>query len=118
MALIGGRTNVLIDGSAIQLADTCKFSPNKVTREMKAGLHGVVGHVETPRAPYVECDAYFTDDTDLDAIMAVTDATVQVELANSKLFVLKNAVQVGDIEPATEDGKFTVKFEGKDCDIV
>ena len=46
------------------------------------------------------------------ALEAVTNATVTAELANGKVYVLRNAWFAGAVELNAAEGTFTARFEG------
>ena len=89
---------------------TVKVTPSQ--REAVTGLDGVHGHKETPQAPYIEGTFSTPEGFSSDALHAIDDATVTVELANNTAFVLRNAWVAGDGEINADEGEITGRFEG------
>jgi hypothetical protein len=112
MARIAGTAYVKVDGDQYTLAGTLTVSPAAVTREGLAGLSGVAGYKEMPRVPFIEGEFYMTTGVSLPAIEAITNATITAELANGKVYVLRNAWHAGAIEANAGEGTFTARFEG------
>lgn len=115
MAVIGpvaGKVTYEIDGKVYKVAGDVKVTVNKATRETLNGLSGPAGFSETPRAPRIEAEIFHTGDTDLQAIIAGTNAKVQVDLNNGWTYVLNPAWQVGDVETTASEGKVTIAHEG------
>lgn len=111
---IGGIAYVKVDGKQLTLEGKLTVAITKVTREGKAGASGVAGYTETPRVPSIEGTFFKTAAVSIDELQAITDATVQVELNDGSIYVLRNAWQAGDIDVDAIAGTFDLKFEGMD----
>ncbi len=114
MSRIAGVAYFKVDGRQFTLAGSLTVSPASVTREGLAGLSGVAGYKETPRVPFIEGEFYTTENTSLKEIEAITNATITAELANGKVYVLRNAWHAGAIEANASEGTFTARFEGQE----
>ena len=111
---IAGTAYLKVDGVKYEVGDSLTVSLATVTREPVTGLSGVAGYKEIPRTPYIEAEIIYVSETDIEEIEGTTKANVQVELANGKVGLLKDAWQAGEIEVNAENGRFTVRFEGSD----
>jgi len=116
----GGIIFFKIDGVQYQAKGAFTTSLGRATREAIVGSDGVHGYKEMPVAPYVEGE--ITDDLaiSLDALSQVTDATVTVEYANGKVFVLRNAWSTNQdgMSVQTEEGNVPIRFEGLSAEEV
>ena len=112
MGRIAGTAYVKVDGKQYTLAGSLTVSPSSILREGLAGLSGVAGFKETPRVPFIEGEFYTTEGVSLPELERVTNATVTAELANGKVYVLRNAWHSGAVELNAAEGTFTARFEG------
>lgn len=117
MGAIAGVVFLKVDGAQLSVAGTITSSPFLLEREGLVGAGGVAGHKEMFRIPFVEVEFFVDEDTDLEALHAVTDATVQVELITGKVHVFNNAFSVTPPEVNPVDGTTTMRFESKDAKI-
>ena len=49
----------------------------------------------------------------VDGLRQIVDATVTLELANDKTFILRNAIEASDGTVGTENANAQVRFEGE-----
>lgn len=112
MAKVAGTCYFKVNGVQFSLRGNCTISIGNAHRETIVGLDGYHGIKEIPEAGSIECDLTHQPTIDLNIIEALTDATVTVELINGAVATLNNATQMNHLSLNTEDGKFTVKFEG------
>ena len=113
MAGIAGVAYIKVDGKQYTLAGSMTIALARVSREGLVGLSGVAGYKETPRVPFIEVELYADENTDLEDIGNITEATVQAELADGRVGLLRDAWQAGDLELNAAEGTTTVRFEGK-----
>lgn len=108
----GGIIFLKIDGVLRQAKGAFSYSLMTSQKEAIVGADSVHGYKETPVAPYIEGE--ITDATDLDvkALLAITDSTVTLELANGKVIALRGAWFAGDGVTSTDEGNIAVRFEG------
>lgn len=109
---IAGTAYLKVDGNQYSLRGSVTANLKAENREGVAGLDGVHGYKATPMVPFIEVDLSTTPELDLNALANLDDITVQLECANGKAGLLRNAwANTGDVNP--EDGTLTVRFEGK-----
>lgn len=110
-----GIAYIKVDGRQYDARGNWSVSPKLTTRTGIAGQDGVHGYQEVPRVPFIEGDISTTQTFAVEDLSGITDATVQVDLANGKSYVLRNAWQAGELDINTHEGSVKVKFEGLDC---
>ncbi len=115
---IAGVAFVKYDGRQLPVRGSWKVNFNKLTREGISGQDRVHGYKEMPGIPSFEGEISTTADISLPELLAIKDATVTLELANGKTYVLRNAWTSGEYSVETEEGKLSVKFEGMDIDEI
>lgn len=116
MAAIAGTAFVKADDQQFPLKGSLTVSPSMVEREMISGQDRVHGYKEMPRVPFVEMTVSTLGELSLERIEAMTGVTVTAELKNGRVYVFRNATCTAAFEIDTEEGQFTVKFEGESCD--
>ena len=112
---MAGVAYVKVDGSQLPLRGNLTVSPTRYERTGVAGQDGVHGYAEKPRVPYIELDVSTITGVAVEDIDAMDDATVTAELADGRVFVLRNAWRAQTSEVNSKDGQFKVRFEGLDC---
>ena len=115
---IAGVAYVKYDGRPLPLEGGWTVNFAKLKREGKAGQSGVNGYKEMPEVPSIEGEVATTAEVSVEDLVAITNATVQLEAANGKVYVLRNAWTADAYEIDTEEGKIKVKFEGLDIDEI
>lgn len=113
---VAGTAYLKMGAEQLPLGGSLSVSPNNKTREAVAGLSGVVGHKETPRAPYVEGEVVLSADVSLKTLEDYTGGTIVVELANGSVYTLHDAFFAGDLEADAAEGMVPVRFEGTRMD--
>jgi hypothetical protein len=116
---IGGIITFKVDG--IQLAAKGNFTYNLggYKREGIIGSDGNVhGYKETRLIPFIEGEITDTYDTQITTIIALTNSTVTLDLANGKSIVLRSAYYAHEGTGNTDEGNFPVRFEGIDAEEV
>jgi hypothetical protein len=103
------------DGAQYPLQGNFVVSPSPTERTMISGQDYVHGWSEMPRVPYIEGDISTVPGLSTEAIEALTNATVQADLANGTTYVLQQAVCKSALEIATREGRLRVRFEGVKC---
>jgi hypothetical protein len=115
---IAGVTKVRADSIAFNLGGTVTVSPQTVMREGLVGLSGVAGYREMPRVPFIEIEVHADANFSLEVVEALTNATVQAELANGKSYILSQAWFAGESSIGAAEGVVTLRFDGVTCDEV
>lgn len=109
---IAGVAFVFVDGRQYPLRGNLTISIDMIEREGVAGQDSVHGFIERPRVPWIEGDFSDISNLSLKALEAICDATITAELANGKVYVLRNAWTSTAREFNAADGQATVRFEG------
>lgn len=115
---IAGTCFVTYDGKALQIAGNVTISPEEIDRQSLTGLSGVAGFSETPRAAFIEVEAFTIPETDVQEISRATDITVTAELANSQVWTIRNGWKAGTSDMSASEGTTTIRFEGPKCERV
>lgn len=110
---IGGILQFKIDGEIYQAKGAFSYSIGVPKKEMIVGSDAVHGYKEMPQVPYIEGALTDTSDLDIEALFRSVDVTCTLELANSKVMVLEEAVFAGEGTVSSEEGEIEVRFEGK-----
>lgn len=113
---IAGVAFILVDGTQYALRGSFTVSPSSLERTGIAGQDYVHGYSELPRVPYIEGEistvpGIFSTDT----LEAITNSTVQANLANGYSYVLSQAWCKSAVDINTHDGMARVRFEGITC---
>lgn len=112
---LAGIASVTIDGVAYSIVGEGTYRPSTNTRETLKGQSGVHGYSEMPNAGKISWKGRDSSDVVIAALNDATNATVVLSLANGKTIIGRNMWRVGEsIEVNTEDGSFSVEFEGVD----
>ncbi|MGD9766852.1 MAG: phage tail tube protein [Pseudolabrys sp.] len=115
---IAGIAYVKVDGDQYALKGNFTVSPSRVERTGIAGQDQVHGYEESPRIPFIEGDISLVPELSVEALEAMTDVTVTAELANGKVYVLRNAWTKAAFELNTKEGTTRVRWEGMDCNEI
>lgn len=110
---IAGIVYFKVDGEQYSVAGPVTLSLGDTTRETLVGHDGVHGFKVMPKPPFVEVQVRDFGEMDLNKIEKLSEVTVTVELSNGKVATIRDASQVNGIELNSEDGIFTLRFEGK-----
>lgn len=110
---IGGLISFKIDGETFLAKGNFTYNIGEPKKEMVVGSDSVHGFKELPVVPFIEGAITDTDENDLQALQAVRDATVTLELANGKVIVIEEACYAADGNVTSEEGEITARFEGK-----
>lgn len=115
---VAGIAYLRVDGTQYPLRGNFTVSPSAVERKGIAGQDYVHGYQEMPRVPFIEGDVTLVPGLLLEDVEAVTDATVQADLANGSSYILRGAWCVSAFEAQTGEGQVKVRFEGLSCEEV
>lgn len=113
---MAGTAFIKVNGNQYPLRGNFIVSPSAVERNGIAGQDRVHGYQEVPRVPTISGDISSRPEISLEAMEAITEATVTAELVNGKVYVLRNAWCKAAFELNTNDGMFRTVFEGESCD--
>jgi len=112
MERVGGIIRFSIDGVQYRAKGNFSYMIGNPKREAVVGSDGVHGYKETPQAPFIEGTITDTASLSLSALTNITNSTVNLQLANAKSIVLRDAFYAGEGEVSTEAGEIKVRFEG------
>lgn len=112
MGPVAGTAYFAINGTQYALRGNVTASLGDVQRESVVGMDGYHGYKEEPRAPFIQVDLGDTTEVDINEVNKLKDVTVTIELINGKTGILRNAVQVNQLELNVGDGMYSVRFEG------
>lgn len=113
MKFLSGTVYFKVDGTQYDVAGPVNVSLGTTTRELLVGHDGIHGLKQMPKVAFVEVEVRDRPDLDLNKLEVLKDVTVTVELISGKVGVLREASQVNGLELNSEDGVFTLRFEGK-----
>jgi Phage tail tube protein len=112
---IAGIAFLKVNGAIYPLKGNFTVSPSAVERAGISGQDFVHGFSEMPRVPFIEGDVSLVPELSTEAVEAITNATVTAELANLKVYVLREAWCRSALELNTREGQTRVRFEGINC---
>ena len=112
---IGGVIALRVDGVTYEARGAFQVTPSRVKRTGVAGQDFVHGYIEEPVVPQIKGDISIGNFLSVEELDDITDATVQVKLANDRLYVLTDAWSVAGSVIDAHDGKVGVTFEGLTC---
>ena len=109
----GGTAQFVIGGQLYSLAGSIKIQPGGVTREPATGPSGATGNfVEKIVTPEIEVECWADPAQSVTALQATTGVTVQVQMRNGKVWLLRNAFVMDAISVDGVAGKFPLKMSG------
>lgn len=111
MPKIAGVDYLSINGVQLDVGESATVSPNNITREAVVGLTGIAGVRETHRPASIEVSINLTGSQKISALTALTDTTVVLGTPQ-RIWTLRNAFQVGDVDYDAAQGSYTLRFEG------
>jgi hypothetical protein len=114
----GGTVQVQADGVVLEVKGDVEYNLGRPKYEPIMGPFGVVGWKQVAQVPFVELEITDSDETDLDALLTIKNATVTLDLANGKAAVFQNAIQVGEGTANTGEGNVKLRFEAKSAEEV
>ena len=113
---IGGIAFLKVDGYQYLLRGDLTVSPDLLAREGIAGQDGIHGFTETPNVPEISATITDTGGLSLSQLAAITCSTVTAELANGKVYILRDAWTSEARELNTSEGSVAVTFQGMACE--
>ena len=113
-----GTLSLQIDGVTYDLAGHFTYNLGVEKRETKVGPNGVQGYSGMPQAPFIEGEITDASDLDVKALLALENATLQLDLANGKRVVQRNSWCVSEGTIGTEQANIQVRFEGRESEEI
>lgn len=108
----GGIIFLKVDGTIYDAKGNFTYNAGSPMREAIVGADKVHGYKETPQVPFIEGEITDSQSVDLASLTSIKDATITLELANGKVFTLREAWFAGEGTANTEEGNIAVRFEG------
>lgn len=110
----GGIINLKINGEIYLAKGNFTHNLGSPKRDTIIGADKVHGYTEKVQAPFIEGEITDTYDTDLRVFTTFDNATVTLEEANGKTFVLRNAWYCAEGNKQSEEGNVQFRAEGTD----
>ena len=109
-----------INGTLYDVKGSVTYGLGKETREAIVGHDRVHGFKSMPTVPFAECEFSDSADLSLDALAAMEDVSIAIELNNGKVFALREAWMTNSdgLSVGTEEGNVAVRFEGKSAEEI
>ncbi len=112
---LAGVASVTINSEAWDAVGDVTYQPSGFTRETLKGQTAVEGYSEMPAAGSISMSLRDRGDGAVAALSDLSNASVIVQAANGKTIYGYGMWRVGEPpEVKTQDGTFTIKFEGPD----
>lgn len=108
----GGMISLQLNGEIQDCKGSFTVNLGRPTREAIVGADRVHGYSEKPQVAYIEGEITDRGTLDLDKLVTLTGATVTLETAVGKVYVLRDAWYAGEGTLSTEEGNIAVRFEG------
>lgn len=108
----GGIIFLKTDSELLDAKGEFTYNLGQPKREAVVGADQVHGYSETPQVAFIEGEVTDSQGLDVEKLTNISDATVTLELANGKVFVLRNAWFAGEGNIGTQQGNIAVRFEG------
>lgn len=108
----GGVIFLKTDSELLDAKGEFTYNLGQPKREAIVGADQVHGYTETPQVAFIEGEVTDSNGLNVEKMVNTTDATITLELANGKVFVLRNAWFAGDANIGTGQGNIAVRFEG------
>lgn len=115
---IAGIAFLKVDGQMYPLRGNFTVSPSALERAGIAGEDYVHGYSELPRVPYIEGDVSLVAELSMEDVEATVNATVTAELANGKVYVLREGWCASALELNAREGQVRIRWQGISCDEV
>lgn len=108
-----GTANFKVNGVAYNVAGDFSVMALSKKRNVLVGLDGNVAFQEEFVSPMFEGTLRDHADQDIVALMALENATVQLELANGTSWEIGNASYTGEGTLSVREGEVQVRFNGQ-----
>lgn len=112
MSRRGGTILVQRNGEVMDAKGSFSVNLGRAKREAIVGQDRVHGYKEMPQVGFVEGTITDRGNLDVDDLVQATDETFTLEMANGKVYIVRNAYFAGEGTVTTEEGEIEVRFEG------
>lgn len=113
-----GTLYLKINGEIQDAKGNFTYRPSVPKRSAINGADRVHGFKEEVQEPYIEGEITDKGTLDIEKLFTTEDATVTLELANGKTFILREAWYAGEATVQTQEGNIAIRFEGMDGEEV
>ena len=110
----GGIISIKKNGEILDAKGNFTYNKGSVKRDAVVGHDRVHGYKELPQVPFIEGEVTDSNGLSLEDFTNTVDATITLDLANGKTFVLRDAWYASEGNVQTEEGNIAVRFEGMD----
>lgn len=110
---VGGIIKFFVDGAIQQAKGEFTINDGSPKREAIMGVDGYHGHKAEPQPAMIQGSITVGPDTDIKAIKAITDAQIQIDLANGQTYVQPNSAYTGEGNYTTGEGELGVEFKAR-----
>ncbi len=107
----GGMIQLQVAGVLQDAKGSFSYNLGHPMRSAIEGSSGIHGFSEKPQVAFIEGEITDRGALDLKALVALTDVTVTLELANGKIIVLRDAWFAAEGSGDTDEGAIKVRFE-------
>jgi hypothetical protein len=115
---IAGILQLQINGEVFLAKGNFTTNLGAPMREPIIGADRVHGYKETPQVPFIEGEITDNGSLDRSRLLNTTDATVTLDQANGKLFILRSAWYAGEGSMNTDEANMPCRFEGMGAEEV
>jgi hypothetical protein len=109
---LAGVASLTIDGDAWDIVGDLEYGISTPERETLKGQTQVEGYSEMPRQGYMSARLRDRSDETVTSLGQKINSTIIALLANGKTVYGYNMWQTGEIGVNTQEGMFTIRFEG------
>lgn len=113
-----GIVFVKVDGAQISVKANVNCNQGLPKREAMMGHDGTHGYKELPQVAFIEGEQTDSKDLDLKKYLMIDGASVTVQFANGKTFVLRNAWNASEGTIGSEEANLPFRFEGLDAEWI
>lgn len=113
-----GVLYVKVDGTQYDAKGEFTYNPGAPKRDAIVGPDQVHGFKELPKVPFIEGAITDASDLDVKAFMNIDNATLTLNLANGKTFILREAWYCADGDVTSEEAEIQLRFEGKSAEEI
>ena len=107
-----------VDGEQYSAVGNFSYNIGAPKREGIPGADVVHGFMDKVQVPYIEGEITDSRDLDLETLVNIEEATVTLELGNTKQIVLREAWYAADGTGQTERGNIQFRMEGMSAEEI
>ncbi len=115
---IAGVCFFRVGATQMRLRANLKVQALDTSKTGIAGMDSVHGFKEEPVVPSIEAQITDLAQLSIKAFQQITDETITAELANGKVYLLRDAWYAGVPDTDAGNGTIEMKFEGLSCEEI